>query len=521
MSFIAVVSMVRNEADIIESFVRHNLGWADRIYVAVHESTDETLAILHALQEDGLSIFLSEVRGAAQVQSEVVTALMYQAVAEGADFVVPLDADEFLLPDGSRVAGQSMREACRNAFSLLEENKVYAIPWVRYVPRGGQGFLLSRKAYREKWPEKISKALLGAQAIQEANLSVSQGSHLALLPAKDGERQAVVPETIKGLHIAHFPWRSEEQAAKKAAVGWLGNVAKYTRYTRTAHQWREGYRKLMAGHGLQAEPLRNPVKAPKLPGSDLVRLCYTPAEEEITLISILMEAAEQLAEECAEREARLKALPVSIVMMYRGDMELFARTAASAIAADYPVKEYIVLAPEIDERGEEAMMKLLEQQPVESICLLTGPKAWDRLRAGIKGEYIQWLPEGYMLMPDRLIKMAAALSSQEELGLMLSAVEQGEYLSASLAKGAVFAPDTGKEVFMPGDGSQAAQAMWDSGQNFPGGLAAALFSRRQLEVQGWLLPKDWLEHEGRELLASLLAGHAYGYIAEPLLRIEQ
>ena len=67
MSFIAVVSMVRNEADVIESFVRHNLGWADRLYVAVHESSDETLSILQALQGDGLPIVLSEVKGVNRV----------------------------------------------------------------------------------------------------------------------------------------------------------------------------------------------------------------------------------------------------------------------------------------------------------------------------------------------------------------------------------------------------------------------------------------------------------------------
>ena len=117
MSFIAVVSMVRNEADVIESFVRHNLGWADRLYVAVHESSDETLSILQALQGDGLPIVLSEVKGAAQLQSEVVTMLMRQAVAEGAAFVVPLDADEFLLPDGGSNPSQSLGNFCRTIFT--------------------------------------------------------------------------------------------------------------------------------------------------------------------------------------------------------------------------------------------------------------------------------------------------------------------------------------------------------------------------------------------------------------------
>lgn len=520
MSLIAIVSMVRNEADVIESFVRHNLGWADRIYVAVHESTDETMSILQSMQGDGLPIFLSEVRGAAQVQSEVVTALMRQAVADGASFVLPLDADEFLLPDGGNAPSVSMGAVCRSLFSLLDEGKVYSIPWVRYVPRTGQGFLLSRKAYREKWPEKISKIVLGAKAVQEAELSISQGNHRALLPEKDGELQAVVGENIKGLHIAHYPWRSEEQAAKKAAVGWLGNVAKYTRYTRNAHQWRQGYRELMKDGSIQPEPLRNPMKAPKLPGSEMVRLCYTPTAEKENLRERLMLAAERLAEECAELKVRLAGPLVSIVMLYQGKLEAFADTLASVVADDYPAKEYIVLAPDISAEEEGSLAELLGAQPVEQISLLSGPEAWLCLQEGLTGEYIQWLPEGYGLLPDRLIKMTAALFAQEELGLMLSAVEPGEYLSKKIDSKEVFELDTGKEIFMPGDGSQAAQSIWDSGQSFPGGLAAALLRRRQLEAQGWSMLKDWQEHEGREVLASLLAGHAYGYIAEPLLKIE-
>ena len=492
MSFIAVVSMVRNEADVIESFVRHNLGWADRLYVAVHESSDETLSILQALQGDGLPIVLSEVKGAAQLQSEVVTMLMRQAVAEGAAFVVPLDADEFLLPDGGSNPSQSLGNFCRTIFTAMDEGKVYAVPWVRYVPKSGQGFLLSRRAHREKWPEKLTKIILGAEAVRAAELEISQGNHLVLLPGLEGERQKVVPEALKGVHIAHYPWRSEEQAAKKAAVGWLGNVAKYTRYTRIANQWRDGYRELMKGRSLQPEPLRHPVKAPRLPGSEVVRLCYT----------------------------RLLRQTVSILMLYKGHNELFAKTLASALADDYPAKEYIVLAPEVSPEDEAALVELLEQQPVESISLLSGPTAWSLLPESLRGAFVQWLPEGFVMLPDRLIKMVSALSAQEELSLMLAAVEEGEYLDDKIMRQEVFDIDMGKEIFMPGDGSQAAQSIWDANQCFPGGLASAIFRKRQLEALQWPPAKDWQGCEGKELLASLLAGHAYGYIAEPLLKVE-
>ena len=165
-----------------------------------------------------------------------------------------------------------------------------------------------------------------------AELEISQGNHLVLLPGLEGERQKVVPEALKGVHIAHYPWRSEEQAAKKAAVGWLGNVAKYTRYTRIANQWRDGYRELMKGRSLQPEPLRHPVKAPRLPGSEVVRLCYTPDYDRENLLELVMGAAEQMAEECAEFRARLLRQTVSLLMLYKGNIELFAKTLASALA---------------------------------------------------------------------------------------------------------------------------------------------------------------------------------------------
>ena len=43
------VSMVRNEEDIVEAFVRHNLTILDGMLVVDHNSTDRTPAILTAL----------------------------------------------------------------------------------------------------------------------------------------------------------------------------------------------------------------------------------------------------------------------------------------------------------------------------------------------------------------------------------------------------------------------------------------------------------------------------------------
>ena len=47
---IAVVMMVKNEIDIIESSVRHAAKFADEILICDHRSTDGTLEILELLK---------------------------------------------------------------------------------------------------------------------------------------------------------------------------------------------------------------------------------------------------------------------------------------------------------------------------------------------------------------------------------------------------------------------------------------------------------------------------------------
>ena len=92
--------MVRNEADLIEAFVRHHVERVDALYLVDHRSEDGTRDILRALVAEGLPLSVQLDDHPAQRQAEIVTALARQAFASGADVVFPLDANEFLkLPD--------------------------------------------------------------------------------------------------------------------------------------------------------------------------------------------------------------------------------------------------------------------------------------------------------------------------------------------------------------------------------------------------------------------------------------
>jgi len=56
---LAAVTTVRNECDIIESFVRHNAAFLDCFYILDHRSTDATPVILRKLTDEGLPVLLS------------------------------------------------------------------------------------------------------------------------------------------------------------------------------------------------------------------------------------------------------------------------------------------------------------------------------------------------------------------------------------------------------------------------------------------------------------------------------
>ena len=55
---LVAVSIVKNEADIIEAFVRHTHAWVDHHLVFDHDSTDGTREILQALRAEGLPLEL-------------------------------------------------------------------------------------------------------------------------------------------------------------------------------------------------------------------------------------------------------------------------------------------------------------------------------------------------------------------------------------------------------------------------------------------------------------------------------
>lgn len=87
--------MVRNEADIIRANILYHLWLGfDRILVADNGSTDGTEEILREISERDTRVRWNQDHGSF-LPSRIATGLARQAYEEGADWVAPVDADEF------------------------------------------------------------------------------------------------------------------------------------------------------------------------------------------------------------------------------------------------------------------------------------------------------------------------------------------------------------------------------------------------------------------------------------------
>jgi glycosyl transferase family 2 len=234
--------MVRNEGDVIEAFVRHHAEIFDELVVVDHRSIDGTGETLEALVREGLPLEVRSESSPVHRQSAVLTALMREAAkARGADWVVPLDADEFLVAPGGGV---------REALARLPDERPVAVDMRFYVPTPDdptdEPNVLRRVQHRRElegglWRRKL---LAPSRWAGNSRYFLSQGSHVLV----DGVTREFVRTSLpEGLVLAHFPVRSAQQFARKVLGGWPRHVARPERAPDGAFQWRRAFDDVVAG----------------------------------------------------------------------------------------------------------------------------------------------------------------------------------------------------------------------------------------------------------------------------------
>ncbi|MFZ0946257.1 MAG: glycosyltransferase family 2 protein [Syntrophobacteraceae bacterium] len=237
------LSVVKNEQDIIEPCIRHNIAFLDFMIILDNGSNDATRNIISELMRELGNVVLADHSDFGHWHSERITRLLHFCqTAFFADYVVLLDADEFIdAPD--RITFESI-------LGTIMPGGIGLVPWRTFVlaPEEGEKATLdpprSIKWCRAAEIPLYKKAILRLDGSCFHDLRISQGNH-SVVSEKGRELPCM---DLDGLALAHFPVRSRNQLLVKSIVGWMAMLRKNpnVRETGECYQWRENFDLLLA-----------------------------------------------------------------------------------------------------------------------------------------------------------------------------------------------------------------------------------------------------------------------------------
>jgi hypothetical protein len=219
---LAAVMMVRHEAGIIADSVGHllhGLG-VDRLYVADNGSTDATPGLLARMASVDARLQVTQAPGPFQ-QVEVMNALLQQAAEDGADWVLPNDADEFLWAAPGRLRRVLAEAGPVGGFVLPVRNFVQC----RWVKRDRPGSIESMifaarpagapteaRALVETGAIPFVRGRYGAKALLRASgsLRLTRGGH-------GGAGMAGPLAPLPDCELLHAPIRSRDDLDSRVA----------------------------------------------------------------------------------------------------------------------------------------------------------------------------------------------------------------------------------------------------------------------------------------------------------------
>jgi hypothetical protein len=249
---IVSVSIIRNESDILETFVRYHLQIVDHMIIVNHRSMDSSAEILKNLARESAKLELVEETALEQPQGRVLTTMMKRAARDyAADWIVPLDADEFIIaPGGSKV---------REVLSGLPGDRVVHMPWRTYVPlptdNWAEANVLSRVRHRRGAENpQFYKVCIPALYARERHAELLFGSHRLMKQTFFSKKEYPYAQSDR-LALAHFPVRSGEQIITKAITGWLSCLARPHRAPKENMHLKQLYDRFQAGFAVDNDEL--------------------------------------------------------------------------------------------------------------------------------------------------------------------------------------------------------------------------------------------------------------------------
>lgn len=238
------LTMVKNEEDIIESFVRYNLRSIDHMFIADNLSTDGTVDILQALKAEGLPLTLTTDYDQALKQNDKMTAMYRDAFRKHSfEYVFLLDADEFLDLDRDEMISLRESHGGATAYYVKRVNFLYG----GEIADGENLSIFDIMSIPDTIPAS-DKSMIFHEAGKCGGFKIGNGNHHVRDWSRTQPEVSVKPEKDFAL-IRHLPLRSVEQYMRKSLLGWFAlqlreagvNAAKQT----VGSHWRTQYRLIL------------------------------------------------------------------------------------------------------------------------------------------------------------------------------------------------------------------------------------------------------------------------------------
>jgi len=221
------ITLIRDENDIIDLFLRHLDALFDEVILLDHQSVDGTTELLQqaVTQRPTWQYFRVDIKQ--KMQQQLMNYFIEKFSADIFDYLFFLDCDEFLWVKD--------RKALE---TLLSQNQnevgVYGFEWVNGIPKR----LLSKKPIGKNTSLFISsevsryqKVAINWKQINTKDLFISEGNHSA--HRMDGK---VYQNNIIG-RILHVPIRSKTQLISKAILSKCSMVMEANRNPSSSYQY--------------------------------------------------------------------------------------------------------------------------------------------------------------------------------------------------------------------------------------------------------------------------------------------
>lgn len=206
---IALVAMIKNEADIIEHFIRINNNWASHIYIIDDNSADDTNLIINSLIDEGFAVTLISNNSISYQQNFLTTDLVRMVSSLNKfDYIFPLDADEFI-GDNSKFFSEIARLSSSNS-------SIGILNWTSLVPISSKSMDLDNP-FHYHFQKVMSEVKVTTKVIIPNELGkscfLSMGNHDVY------SDKLTISQIILNIDLFHAPVRSFNQILVKILIG--------------------------------------------------------------------------------------------------------------------------------------------------------------------------------------------------------------------------------------------------------------------------------------------------------------